>query len=162
MTPESTEAPAIVAQATDPPAIVPSDPEPAPDDDGGGLPLELLIGGAVLLLVLIYVGIFLRGQAAVDRYAGGFVIDRCPVCEQGRLEVDTRTERLLGIPRARHTVRCDNCRSVLRETEPHQWRYAVDPMANDAMYKRYNGEVLSERDLSRLQDDPLKPRPGGG
>jgi hypothetical protein len=71
------------------------------------------------------------------------------------LSVETRQERFFGIPRARRTVHCDHCRSVLRETGYRQWRYAVDPVVNQAMYERYNGQALDEDTLAKLAEKPL-------
>ncbi|MBL8163696.1 MAG: hypothetical protein JNJ61_17045, partial [Anaerolineae bacterium] len=115
--------------------------------EGGGLPLEAIIGLLLLLLLLFYIVLYWRGLAAIDRYANGFVIDRCPVCGQGHLSVETRHERFLGIPRPRRIVRCDNCRSVLRETGYRRWRYAVDPLDNPELYRRWNGQEIDEAAL---------------
>ncbi len=121
-----------------------------------GLPLEAILGGIVVLLVLLYVALYWRGALAVDRYAGGFVVEHCPVCQRGHLTVETRQERLLGIPRPRRTVRCDECRSVLRETTPRHWRYAVDPIENPDLYRRYNGQELDEQALVDLANQPAQ------
>ncbi len=141
-------------------AIAPAEAETSPDvpdaippetaDDSATLPFELIIGGTVTALLLVYVVLYLRGQAALDRYTAGFVLSQCPVCERGTLSVETRTERIVGIPQARHIVRCDQCRSILREVGPNQWRYAVDPLENESIYRRYNGETLTERQLRDL------------
>ncbi len=136
-------------------------PSPGGGDSGGaaiatvpdvtpGLPIELIVGGGVLALVLGYAGLFLRGTLVADRYAGGFVVDKCPVCEVGNLSVDARTNRILGIPRTRRTVRCDNCRSVLREVGLRRWRYAIDRLENSELYTRYNGRVIDDNALQRL------------
>jgi hypothetical protein len=119
---------------------------------GQRLPLELLIGGSVLLLVIVYGGLYFAGAVAVDRYAAGFVLDTCPVCERGTLHVETRVERIFGIPRVRRTVRCDACRSVLREVGPRRWRYAIDRLENPALYQRFNSRVIDEDQLVRLRD----------
>jgi uncharacterized protein YgiM (DUF1202 family) len=116
----------------------------------GVIPAEALIGGIALLAVLIYVGFYWRGLVATDRYKNGFVIDTCPVCGRGQLIVETRQDRLLGIPRPRHTVRCSHCRSVLRETGSRRWRYAVDPMENPPLFQTYNGREIDERELLEL------------
>jgi hypothetical protein len=120
-------------------------------------PIEALLAGGALLVILSYVVLYWRGQAAVDRYANGFVIEKCPVCGVGHLEVETRVVRLIGIPRPRRTVRCDHCRSLLRETGNRRWRYAVDKLANLAMYDRYNGLEVDERTLQKLSDTPIRP-----
>ncbi|HRF98902.1 MAG TPA: hypothetical protein PLZ51_27015, partial [Aggregatilineales bacterium] len=107
----------VVALATDRP-ITPeitnvSVDSPTPSST---IPIEAILAGGALFFILTYVVMYLRGQAAVDRYTNGFVIDTCPVCGVGKLEAETRVVRLLGIPRPRRTVRCDHCRSLLRET----------------------------------------------
>ena len=112
---------------------------------------EALVGGLLLLALMVYVGLYWRGLSMADRYADGFVIQRCPVCQQGRLSIETRMNRVLGIPRPRSIVRCDTCRSVLREAGRHRWRYAVDPLENPAFYKRFNGKIVYEATLTALE-----------
>jgi hypothetical protein len=124
---------------------------------GGGLPLEAIIGGAGLLVILLYVALYMRGAAAVERYADGFVVEHCPVCQRGTLAVETRVERAFGIPRPRHTVRCDSCRSVLRQTGNHWWRYAVDRLENPLMYNRFNGREIDDSTLELLAREPIIP-----
>jgi hypothetical protein len=148
----------VVALATDRP-ITPeitnvSVDSPTPSST---IPIEAILAGGALLIILTYVVMYLRGQSAVDRYANGFVVDTCPVCGVGQLESETRIVRLLGIPRPRRTVRCDHCRSLLRETGHRRWRYAVDKLANLAMYDRYNGLEVDERTLQKLADNPIRP-----
>jgi hypothetical protein len=124
---------------------------------GTSLPPEALVGGGLLALVLGYIGLYWRGLAAADRYAEGFVIDTCPTCKRGRLAIETRQDRFLGIPRSRSLVRCDNCKSVLRESGSRRWRYAVDRAANPALYQRWNGNVIDEETLKTLVDQPVMP-----
>jgi hypothetical protein len=114
------------------------------------LPTELVIGGLVLVGVLAYVLLYWRGASRADRYAAGFVIERCPVCERGTLTAEARQTRTFGVPRVSFTVRCSECRSVLREVGESQWRYAVDPLDNPEMYARLNNRVLSEEQLRGL------------
>jgi len=113
-----------------------------------------VIGGLALLGILVYIGFFWRGLSAQDRYAEGFVIETCPVCGRGHLTVETHTDRMFGIPRPRSTVRCSECRSVLREVGDRRWRYAVDPPENPAMYARYNGRVVDEDALKSIRIVP--------
>lgn len=120
------------------------------------LPDEALVGGALLIVVLIYVAFYWRGLAAADRYAEGFVIERCPICKHGHLSVETRQARFLGIPRARTLVRCDSCRSLLREVSPGHWRYAVDSVINGRLYNQLNGRVVDAETLTAL--DRQTPR----
>ena len=130
-------------------------------DDGGGVQPEAVVGLAGILAVLAYVGLYLRGLAAVDRYKNGFVVETCPVCRRGHLHVDNRQERWFGIPRPRRVVRCDNCRSVLRETGLRRWRYAVDPTENPVLYGRYNGQEVDEETLIDLEKRPPEPAAPG-
>lgn len=122
--------------------------------EGGNVSIEAVVAGVVLLLILTYMGLFWRGLIATGRYAKGFVIRRCPVCERGYLGVETRQERFLGIPRPRRTVQCSECRSVLRETGNRRWRYAVDPIENADMYRYFNGQEVEEQTLIDLANHP--------
>ena len=113
----------------------------------------------------MYIALYLRGIGAVNRYAAGFVIDECPVCQRGMLHVEARSNRVFGIPRARRTVRCDECRSVLREIGERRWRYAIDGFENLAMFELLNGQEVSDSNLVSLVDRPIRadspvtPRP---
>jgi len=150
-----TVAVAIAQNATETPLTSVSIDEPLTTTSA--LPIEAIFAGSVLGIIILYVVLYLRGQLAVERYANGFVVDNCPVCRKGHLEVETRIVRWMGIPRPRRTVRCDNCRSLLRETGAHRWRYAVDKLANLAMYDRYNGLEVDERTLQKLSENPIRP-----
>jgi hypothetical protein len=111
---------------------------------------EVLIAGLVLIAILAYAILYWRGLSGSERYASGFVVDTCPVCHRGHLIVESRQERLLGIPRARHSVRCSECRSVLREVSNEHWRYAVDPIENPDLYQRFNGRIIDDQALVDL------------
>jgi len=113
-------------------------------------PWELLVGGLALLGVIGYIALYWRGASKSERYVSGFVIDRCPVCGRGTLIVEMRETRLLGIPQIHHTVRCSACRSVLREVDTREWRYAVDPLENPHVFERFNNRVLDETELGEL------------
>lgn len=166
----SSTPPTQVAQAATPTAISgvigsgvatqpsASPPQTAAPQSGGGIPSEALLGGVIVVLVVLYIGLYYRGVMAVNRYTGGFVVERCPVCQRGHLIVDTRQERLLGLPRPRRIVRCDVCRSVLRETSPRRWRYAIDPIENPDLYRVYNGQELDEQSLIDLANQPSPAR----
>ncbi len=145
----------VASNATESPLTSATVDEPATPT--ASLPIEAILAGGALGIIILYVLLYLRGQAAVDRYTNGFVVDTCPVCRKGHLEVETRIVRWMGIPRPRRTVRCDNCRSLLRETGNHRWRYAVDKLANLAMYDRYNGLEVDERTLQKLAENPIRP-----
>jgi hypothetical protein len=129
---------------------------------GVGLPTEAVVGGMGLLAVLGYIALYLRGVAAAERYAKGFVIDQCPVCRRGELIVDATSKRTLGIPGARHTVRCTNCRSVLREVGSRRWRYAVDRLENIPLYDRLNNREVDEETLKLLLENPVMPAGSNG
>jgi len=115
------------------------------------------VGGILLLLILGYILLYLRGLLAAGRYRDGFVLTQCPVCQAGQLHLDERQERMLGIPVTRRTLRCDNCRSVLRQTGARRWRYAVDPVANPTLYARFNGRELTDDELLTLAAHPVPP-----
>lgn len=148
-TPEPTRAASVASAPT--PTLIPSSVSAAPS---GGLSPEVLIAGIVLLAILTYAVLYWRGLTGSERYASGFVVDTCPVCQRGQLIVESRQERLFGIPRARHSVRCTECRSVLREVDERHWRYAVDPLANPDLYQRFNGKVVDDQTLIDLSHDP--------
>lgn len=155
-TPTAEETEIIAQAATDIPQPTPVDIV-APDAGGGGLPVEAIVGGLGLLLVIGYVLVYLRGVAAVNRYNEGFILETCPVCQRGVLTLDNKQDRRLGVPIARRTARCNECRSVLREVGVQKWRYAVDPIENPRMYERYNNREISDTDLSQLHTNPLTP-----
>lgn len=100
-----------------------------------------------------YIVTYVVRAGALNRYADGFVLEQCPVCEVGFLALEERVFRMLGIPRVRRTVRCDNCNSVLREVAPRRWRYAVDRVANPELYTVINNRMLREDQLVTLADD---------
>jgi len=123
------------------------------DGDGDGSRPALWIGLGAAALALVYLTVFVVQSAAVDRYREGFPLTMCPVCQEGRLYLDERRERILGIPRIRRAVRCDHCRSVLRQVGPQRWRYAVDRAEHLAFYDRLNGKVLSESQLLEISPE---------
>lgn len=99
----------------------------------------------------MYAVLYWRGTSGSERYADGFVIEICPVCQRGHLLVESRQERLMGIPRSRHSVRCTECRSVLRKVSGQQWRYAVDPIENPDLYERFNRRIVDNQTLADLE-----------
>jgi uncharacterized protein YraI len=159
-TPAPSDTPTLTAAA---PVVLPTEGAPpqtvTPPGEGGGLPLEAVVGGAGLLLVLAYAGLYWLGLRDLERYAGGFVVSRCPVCGRGDLTVETRPERFLGIPRGRRIVRCTECRSVLREVGSRRWRYAVDPIENPALYRQFNGREIDEETLAGLAKSAASAAP---
>jgi hypothetical protein len=155
---ETPDVTSIAAVITVTPALPTNVPPVAPPQGQGptpsGIAPELIAAGAFILLILGYIALYLRGAATASQYANGFVIEKCPVCREGNLTVESRTERSLGIPNTKHVVRCDNCRSVIRESGGGRWRYAVDRAANPAMYDRLNNREIREDTLKRLLDSP--------
>jgi hypothetical protein len=149
---------AVAALPSPPPGSAPV--ATIPGSDAPSVPIELLVGGGVLLAVMGYAGLFWRGVVIADRYANGFVAERCPVCERGTLSIETRINRILGVPRVKRTVRCDACRSVLREVGTRRWRYAIDRMENPALFNQYNNRVIDDTTLAALANpDGSQPRP---
>jgi hypothetical protein len=142
---------AVITVTPLPPASPTPIPPPTPaESQGAGLPAEAIAAGLILLAILGYVLAYWRGMASAKRYADGFVVPVCPICQTGRLTVEGRTERNLGLPTTRHVVKCEACRSILRETSPRRWRYAVDRAANPTLYDRLNDRQISEDELRRL------------
>ena len=113
-------------------------------------PIEAVIAIGILLAILIYVAMYWNATVVARRYTDGFVVDDCPVCGRGQLHIEAKHERSFGMPRVRHTVRCDACRSVLRETGTRRWRYAVDPAENQVLYERYNGREIMTGEIASL------------
>ncbi len=148
LTPSAT-ATAVAAVVVSPPPATPT--TAAPPTEEVGPRIEAVVGAIILVAVLIYALLYWRGLVGLERYDDGFVIDRCPVCDRGDLIVETRQERVLGIPTARRTVRCSQCRSVLRETGNRRWRYAIDPVENHDLYQQLNGQELDEPGLIELR-----------
>ena len=153
-TPDVTSVAAVITVTPAPTTNIPAVTPPSDGPATSGISPELIAAGALILLILGYIALYLRGAATASQYANGFVIDKCPVCGKGHLTVESRTERSLGIPNTKHVVRCDNCRSVIRESGGGRWRYAVDRAANPAMYDRLNNREIREDTLKRLLDSP--------
>jgi len=148
------EAAVVVLPKTAIPSATPEEPSPADPEgtmeDDFVVPLEAIVAGIILLVIFIYLIFYAQGAIAARRYADGFVIEECPVCQRGHLHLEERTSRVLGIPRTRFAVRCDECRSVLREKSPRIWYYSVDRLENPALYERYNGREITDGQLQRL------------
>lgn len=125
-------------------------------DSGAGVSPFVLAGLVGIALFSLYVLLYALNIAALDRYAAGFVLHSCPVCTEGKLEIEERPYRALGLPRVRRTARCDTCRSVLREVGRRRWRYSVDPHANPELFADYNNRVVSEASLLKLGSTATK------
>lgn len=138
------------------PASVNPTPQPQTDTSqpSSGLAAEAIAAGLILLGIIAYLVAYLRGAAGAKRYATAFIIETCPICREGHLTVESRTERSLGIPNTRHLVKCDTCRSLLREIGGGRWRYAVDRAANPVLYDRLNNREIREDTLQRLLEAP--------
>lgn len=112
-----------------------------------------LIGGAgvgMVLVAVLYGWRLGRGRRELRRYAGGFVLESCPVCRRGHLRLEEQVRRPLGVPYVRRTVRCDACRSVMRQIRPGVWRYTIDPYANPELAETRNAHVLTDEALVKL------------
>lgn len=107
----------------------------------------------MVLVGLVYAMVYWLGLASVDRYTHGFVATECPVCHHGTLHLESKDQPILGIPRVRRTVKCTECRSVLREVGNRRWRYAVDRLANSSLYDYLNGKVLDDLAIQRLSQN---------
>ncbi len=148
----STPTPTVTPTATETPVpiSVTNQPDINENSDSEGTSPLFLLGILAVVGFGSYVMTYALNAAAMDRYATGFIATRCPVCGEGHLNIEERPYRSLGIPRVRRTVRCDTCRSVLREVGRRRWRYAVDPNANPIMFNQLNGKVMSEGELLYL------------
>jgi hypothetical protein len=134
------------------PTIPPALPAPNPlEGIEGPVKTGLLVGGGLVLLgLIVYLWRRSAGVREVRRYAKGFLFDTCPACHEGHLHLDQLVQHSMGIPNVRRSVRCDTCRSVLREIRPGRWRYTVDPYVNPDMASRYDTRWLSRTDLELL------------
>jgi uncharacterized protein YgiM (DUF1202 family) len=145
-----TPSPTAIVIATEVPPLT-----AVPDNSAPATPASVPVGAIALgtggILGLMYLGLFAQGLATVRRYHQGFVIEKCPVCERGTLTVETRPQRVFGIPGVKRTVRCSECRSVLREKGTQRWLYAVDRIENPVLYERYNGREITDSELKTLQ-----------
>ncbi len=164
LTATASDTPTPSASPSITPTLVPPMAEsirPDEGDSGGSLsPVLLVIGMLGVTLIGIYMVLYATRSAALDRYQDGFVIEQCPVCYAGTLQLQERVYRSFGIPRVRRTVLCDNCRSVLREVGAYRWRYAVDPSANGPLYQSLNNRVIHEnqlQDIAPEHDDSDAP-----
>ena len=144
----STPSPVASPTATPPPSVI--DIVSAPPLELPQISPERWIGGTVVLFGLVYATVYGLGLASVDRYRKGFVATQCPVCHDGELQLESKEQPILGIPRVRRTVKCTECRSVLREVGTRRWRYAVDRLSNSSLFDYLNGKVLDDLAIQRL------------
>jgi hypothetical protein len=153
--PTGTPAAAVMAASATPESIpVPAvTPPPGADLMSSLRALWPWIGGGFAAVVLIaYVARLMASRRERFRYADGFVLSSCPVCQQGHLHLEESFSRTLGALRARRLVRCNVCRSVLREVEPGVWRYSIDPYINAALAEKYNGQEFDAEGLLALSE----------
>lgn len=112
------------------------------------LPVALVAGVGVT-----YGTFYIAGTRAKSRFDRGFVIQRCPCCGEYELRVKTSTRRIIGIPQARHSVRCETCGSVLRENSDGTWHYTVSAFANAGLHMRFNNKNVDLDTLRLLEND---------
>lgn len=113
------------------------------------------------LLLLVADGVwyfrFLQASRELKRYAGGFVITTCPVC-QGNLQLVEQPQSRFGIPSVTRTVICGSCESKLEELAKNIWRWRVDEAGNAEVAWLYNGEVVTDDELRGIVDGRHTPR----
>ena len=112
-------------------------------------PSGVMLGGGFILLsaALSYGWLAVSARQELRRYASGFVLPDCPVCQSGALVLDEKKAYTLGLPRVNRLVRCETCRSVLREVRPGTWRYAVDPLVNPDLATLFHGKQFTDEQL---------------
>ena len=154
-TPQSSETPQLAATTPARPTslalLSDEDPDALARSAPVVLPTQLLLILAAVLGAFLSIR-FLMSQRKSERHIeSGFIIETCPACRTGKLT-------LQDMGRGRRVVRCDNCRSVLRQLRGNRWRYAVDSVPDPQFAESHNSEVLSEGDLlelSRQRSDKL-------
>gem|GEM_PF-1782634 len=147
---ESTALPILTPTLTPLPLEQPLTPVIETGAGNSSVRVEAIVAGVLILAVIVYVVLYWRAMTILERYADGFLIETCPICKTGKLQIQTRVERFWGIPRTQSVVTCDNCRSVLREVGLRRWRYAVDGVANSLLHNQLNGRVIEESRIANL------------
>jgi len=148
--PTSTATPALAVVApTRLPTVAPTAlPGPAPTVQAGSTPIWVWLGGGLLLVLALYFWRWLAARRELRRYAEGFVLDACPVCQIGGLNIDRHVSYQLGVPTVRRIVRCDHCNSIIRQMRSGVWRYAVDPHANPELAANHDDmQPMTDSDL---------------
>jgi hypothetical protein len=106
------------------------------------------LGSGLLLVLALYFWRWLAARRELRRYADGFVLDACPVCQIGGLHIDRHVSYQLGVPTVRRIVRCDHCNSIIRQVRPGVWRYAVDPHVNPNLAANHDDrQLMTDTDL---------------
>lgn len=113
-------------------------------------PWMLVTAGTLGIAGIGYAALYSRGRSAANRYRDGFTLPYCPVCGYDALRLRTRRGAWLGIPRARHTVTCEHCGSVLRETGARRWKYRINAEFNAALHAKLNNRTVDDDALARL------------
>jgi hypothetical protein len=149
--PDATETPvpAMIAPGDTPPTE--SIGEVPASGSSSSLPIASVLPWLLIGLPIVLLGFygwqFMAGQRETRRYHDAFPLEYCPVCQSGTLSVDSVVRRSLGIARTTRTVRCDSCRSVLRQIAPGVWRYAIDPYTNPDLARDYDGRQFTDNEL---------------
>jgi hypothetical protein len=167
-TPAAAAAPQIEPTVEPAPETATSpDPLPGRVRDGSNWWVAGPIAGALLLATILYTRQMRKARLELRRYADGFPIQFCPACRIGQLYLEENIHRLAGIPVVSRSVRCDHCRSVLRQYAPGHWRVTIDPLANPALSEEYNALLLSDADFhgfverARAFEPSARPEPPG-
>ncbi len=148
-TEQAAAVPAAEASVTpDPTQAVTKPPVGADAQPLNSQALAIVGGGIALLLLTIYGFAFVTGRKEVNRYADGFELESCPVCQSGTLTLDQTVSRPMGIPRVlQRSMRCDTCRSVMRSVRPGVWRYAIDPVASPELAETQKNPLVKDANL---------------
>lgn len=141
--PPATATPSSPTAPAPPPLSLPQLQPPGP----------IFWAGSAVFALVVYGLIWIQGWRETHRYSRGFPIKACPVCQSGHLYLDEHLERPAGIPRMRRSVRCDSCRSVLRQISPGLWRYTIDPFVNPELARRYNSRQFTDADLLAFSEE---------
>jgi hypothetical protein len=160
VTETATAAAVAVLPATPPATQIASPPITIPPVDfTSGPALWLVIGVPIGLAVASYGWRFIAGQRELGRYSAEFPVETCPACQIGKLQLEESVRRSLGVAQVTRTVRCNTCRSVLRQVQPGVWRYSIDPMFNPRLAEGFNGRHLTDPEFQALARQALVEYP---
>jgi len=154
-TPDTPTREAIVAPTLGGPTPRPFATAPVISAPSGGIPASAqtpLFAGLSILVIggLAYFWQWSAGRNEVRRYARGFVLTICPVCQEGHIHLDEVVRSTAGVQWVRRTARCDTCNSVLRELRPGLWRYSVDAYVNPELAERFKSQRATTAELQDL------------
>ncbi|MCU0497147.1 MAG: beta-N-acetylhexosaminidase [Anaerolineae bacterium] len=117
-------------------------------------PLPIAFLGMIGLAVMSYGGLYWIARRGLRRYGQGFILQRCPACKQGKLELQLTTRTLLGITWVqKRIVECDHCHSRLREVSPRRWKYTINAAVNADLHRRFHNKVIDEGALRVLDHE---------